>query len=185
MTAGDAASTLSALDQLREIEARTQKNAAGLPSEEDARDSWTGVGFFVGQQELLVPLQDVAEILDPVECTRIPGVRPWFKGLANIRGNLLPVVDFYHFLHGESLPQTGSTRIVVFKDEGVNAGIIVSNVVGMRHFRLDERVEKSSTLDESLKDYVAYAFQQSGETWDVFDFKNLAESERFVQVAAA
>lgn len=180
-----ATASLSPLDQLRDIEGRTQQNAAGLPSEEEIQDTWTGVGFFVGQQELLAPLHDVVEILDPVECTRIPSVKPWFKGLANIRGNLLPVVDFHQFLHGESLPQTGSTRIVVFRDEGVNAGIIVSNVVGMRHFQIDERVEKSASLDEALKDYVLHAFQRSGEAWDVFSFKELAESEAFVQIAVA
>lgn len=178
-------SALSPLDQLRDIESRTAQNAAGLPSEEEVQDTWTGVGFFVGQQELLAPLHDVVEILDPIECTRIPSVKPWFKGLANIRGNLLPVIDFHQFLYGESLPQTGSTRVVVFRDEGVNAGIIVSNVVGMRHFQVDERVDKSTSLDECLTDYVLYAFQRSGEAWDVFSFKDLAESELFTQIAAA
>lgn len=173
------------LDQLKDIQAATASNAAGLPNEEEAQDSWTGVGFFIGQQELLAPLNDVVEILDPVECTRIPSVQPWFKGLANIRGNLLPVVDLHHFLYGESLPQTTSTRVVVFHDEGVNAGIIVSNVVGMRHFQLDERVQKSSSLDENIRDFVNYAFHRSGEDWDVFDFKGLAQSDQFVQIAAA
>lgn len=175
---------LSPLDQLRDLESRTQQSAAGLPSEEEAMDSWTGVGFFVGQQELLAPLNDVVEILDPVECTKIPSVKPWFKGLANIRGNLLPVVDFHQFLHGESLPQTSSTRVVVFRDEGVNAGIVVSNVVGMRHFQMDERADRSDSLHEGLNDFVKYAFQRSGEVWDVFSFKDLAESEPFVQIAA-
>lgn len=176
--------SLSPLDLLRDIEARTLSAAAGLPSEEEAQDSWTGVGFFVGQQELLAPLNDVVEILDPVEYTKIPSVKPWFKGMANIRGNLMPVVDFHQFLHGESLPITSSTRVVVFRDEGVNTGIVVSNVVGMRHFQMDERAEKSESLDLGLKDYVMYAFQRSGEVWDVFSFKDLAESDQFVQIAA-
>jgi twitching motility protein PilI len=175
---------LSPLDLLRDMQARAQKNAAGLPSEEEALDTWTGVGFFVGQQELLAPLNDVVEILDPIECTKIPSVKPWFKGLANIRGNLMPVVDFHQFLHGESLPQTSSTRVVVFRDEGVNAGIVVSNVVGMRHFQMDERSERSESLDAGLKDFVMHAFQRSGEVWDVFSFKDLAQSDQFVQIAS-
>lgn len=173
------------LDQLRDIEAATAKHAAGLPNEEESKDSWTGVGFFVGQQELLASLDDVVEILDPMECTRIPSVQPWFKGLANIRGSLLPVVDFHQFLYGESLPQTASTRVIVFRDEGVNVGIIVSNVMGMRHFQLDERVQKNSALDEKIKEFVIYTFHRSGEDWDVFDFKGLAQSDQFVQIAAA
>lgn len=177
--------TGSPFDKLRDIQARTQQNAVGLPSEEEYQESWTGVGFFVGQQELLAPLHDVVEILDPFEVTRIPGVKPWFKGLGNVRGNLLPVMDLHHFLYGESLPITNSTRIMVFHDEGVNAGLIVSNVVGMRHFHMDERVEKSPDLEGVLKDSVLYAFQRSGEVWDVFSFRHLAESEPFVQISAA
>ena len=170
---------------LKGIETRTTENSAIIPSEGSVQDKWTGVGFFVGRQELLAPLHDVVEILDPVECTRIPSVKPWFKGVGNIRGNLLPVIDLHQFLYGESLPVTSSTRIVVFKDEGINAGMIVSNVVGMRHFQIDEQVEKSTTLDDAIKKYVLYAFQRSGETWDVFNFRYLADSEQFVQIAAA
>jgi twitching motility protein PilI len=96
----------------------------------------------------------------------------------------MPVVDFHQFLHGESLPQTSSTRVVVFRDEGVNAGIVVSNVVGMRHFQMDERSERSESLDAGLKDFVMHAFQRSGEVWDVFSFKDLAQSDQFVQIAS-
>jgi len=139
----------------------------------------------VGQQELLAPLDDVVEILDPIEYTKIPNVAPWFKGLGNVRGNLVPVMDFNHFLNGESSQVTNSTRVIVFRDEGANAGLIVSSVIGMRHFQTDEVVEPSSDLDSNLNDCVTHAFQRSGERWDVFSFNKLAGTEKFVQISVA
>lgn len=170
---------------LRGIEEKVRQSGTGLPSEDVSQETWTGVGFFVGQYELITPLHAVAEILDPMECTRLPGVKPWFKGLANVRGNLLPIMDFYHFLFGESLPVTSSTRVISFHDEGTNAGLIVSSVAGMRHFQLDERTDPTDELDEALKRFVHFAFHRSGEFWDVFDFNLLADSEAFVQIAEA
>ncbi|MGM0563037.1 MAG: chemotaxis protein CheW [Pseudomonadota bacterium] len=171
--------------KLQAIAEKVRQNDTGLPSEDVTRETWTGVGFFVGQHELITPLHAVAEILDPLECARLPGVKPWFKGLANVRGNLLPVMDLHHFLFGEALPVTSSTRVVSFHDEGANAGLIVTSVAGMRHFQLDERTEPSDDLDEALKRFVRFAFHRSGEYWDVFDFNLLAESEAFVQIAEA
>ncbi|EDY87292.1 twitching motility protein PilI [gamma proteobacterium HTCC5015] len=170
---------------LQGIDEKVRQNSAGLPSEDVSQETWTGVGFFVGQHELLTPLQAVAEILDPMDCARLPGVQPWFKGLANVRGNLVPVMDLHHFLFGEALPVTNSTRVITFHDEGANAGLIVNSVAGMRHFHRDEQTEHSSDLDEALKPYVSFAFHRSGESWDVFDYNLLAESEAFVRIAEA
>ena len=43
---------------------------------------------------------------------------------------------------------------------------------------MGERTEPSG-----LNDFVKYAFQRLGEAWDVFSFKDLSQSEPFVQIA--
>jgi hypothetical protein len=49
---------------------------------------------------------------------------------------------------------------------------------------MDERADRSDSLHEGLNDFVKYAFQRSGEVWDVFSFKDLAQSDQFVQIAS-
>lgn len=40
-----------------------------------------------------LPILQVREILEPSEVTRVPMAPPWFLGLANLRGQILPVID--------------------------------------------------------------------------------------------
>ena len=44
---------------------------------------------------------EVVEILPMPQVTPVPGAQPWLLGVANIRGNLLPIVDLKQFLEGE------------------------------------------------------------------------------------
>ncbi len=40
-----------------------------------------------------LPILTVREILEPPEVTRVPMAPAWFLGLANLRGQILPVID--------------------------------------------------------------------------------------------
>src|SRR5438270_1864270 len=42
----------------------------------------------------LVAREETREVLGvPASTTRVPGARSWIKGLANVRGQLLPIID--------------------------------------------------------------------------------------------
>lgn len=50
---------------------------------------------------MIAPLEEVKEILNyPDGVTRVPGTQAWLLGMANIRGNLLPLIDLQQFLGG-------------------------------------------------------------------------------------
>ena len=51
---------------------------------------------------LLTRMGEVSEILDPPDYTRVPGVKDWVVGIANVRGSLLPLMDLKGFVtfHG-------------------------------------------------------------------------------------
>jgi twitching motility protein PilI len=60
---------------------------------------WSGIAFRVGDNSLIAALDEVVEILDMPKLARVPLAQPWVCGIANIRGNMLPVVDFSGFLN--------------------------------------------------------------------------------------
>jgi twitching motility protein PilI len=49
----------------------------------------------------------------PSQLTRVPGAKAWVKGLANVRGQLLPVLDLRQFLGSGVTPLTRNTRVIV------------------------------------------------------------------------
>ena len=71
---------------LATIASRSTVGARGLPQQIDAMTTWSGIGFNLMGLRFVVPMTEVAELLERPGSTRIPGVKPWVKGVANVRG---------------------------------------------------------------------------------------------------
>lgn len=167
---------------LLDIETRTKKNAAPLPSLREVKRLWTGVGFLLNNQRYVVPLNEVAEILHIPEVKKVPGVKQWFRGIANVRGTLLPVVDLSHFLHSTPIKQSKRARVLVINHDGVYSGVIVEEVLGLNHFEHEQRV-KELEVDKNVQPYVKGGFSRNSENWTVFSLYELAKDTMFIQVA--
>ena len=171
------------VELLRGIEKRSRAQAAGLPQQEEVRQYWEGVVFSLGDVRLVAPLDEVAEILHfPSIVTTVPGTRSWVRGVANIRGNLLPIIDLQLFLGGSPVVDERRGRILVIKHQGIFTGLLVKGITGMRHFQQESLIDYSLSNDLMGK-FVRSAFAQDGETWPVFGIYALTESPEF-QVAA-
>ena len=168
---------------LREIELRSREKALGLPQKVEVRQTWSGIGFRVNGTNLISGLEEVNAILELPPMTKVPGALPWVKGVANIRGTLLPILDLKGFIDGEVAPSGRRTRIIVISEGELSAGLVVDEVVGMRHFFDEEFSSEIPDVPEEMKSYLAGAYRQSGNSWAVFSMRQLAESHRFIQVA--
>jgi len=49
--------------------------------------------FYVGGEEYAVTIVKVTEIIECVSLTYVPGTPPWIRGVLNLRGAVVPVVD--------------------------------------------------------------------------------------------
>jgi len=169
---------------LQDIERRSRESAFDLPHKEEARRLWEGVLYSIGGHRLLTSLDQVREILNyPTAITPVPGALPWVHGVANVRGNLLPILDLQEYLEGKGVAIGRRTRILVINHEGLLAGLIVGEVHGMRHFQEDLRADEWGGSD-SLGRYIDGAYQVADESCPVFSMHALAEDPAF-QVAAA
>jgi len=169
--------------RLQEIEQLCSKSAELLPSLESHEDDWTGIGFSLGGIDLLSTMGEVTEILDPPEYTKVPGVKPWVVGIANVRGSLLPLIDLKNFITGESVKNIKKGRVLVINHDGNNTGLLVDEVLGMRHFSLSERIYELPEIEVSVKPYIMQAFQRDDKHWPVFSFNALIEDERFLHAS--
>ncbi len=168
---------------LQELEARSKQCARGLPQEVVRKALWSGIGFRIGEIYMIAPLDQVSEILYYPNLTMVPGTLPWVKGLANIRGSLLPVMDLQRYLGQPPIHLRQHSRIMVIQQGELTAGLLVDEVIGMRHFEPEERVTRIKKLDSSIKEYVRGAFYQGDKTWHLFDMTVLADDPQFYKVA--
>ena len=66
--------------------------------------------------------------------TRVPGAKSWIRGLSNVRGQLLPVIDTRAFLGSGAASVTRTTRVLVANHREIPAGLMVDEVMGFRRF---------------------------------------------------
>ncbi|MRS01795.1 purine-binding chemotaxis protein CheW [bacterium] len=88
------------------------------------------VGFTVGTEEFCLDILKVQEIIRMMEITKIPNAPDYAKGVINLRGRVIPVIDFRkRFNLPEALEDVeGSRRIVVVDINGTTIGLIVDQV---------------------------------------------------------
>jgi twitching motility protein PilI len=170
---------------LKELEKRSRSVAANSVAEADAGQEWVGVAFRMGGETFLAAREETREVLGyPAVVTRIPGAKSWVKGLANVRGALMPMLDLRQFL-GSGATATGrNTRIVVVNHRDVPAGLIVDEVLGFRRFAEAEFNAEAPPTVIRCDSYLAGAFRRGGEVWPVLSLKNLVESQSFLQAAS-
>lgn len=169
---------------LQDIENRSRTKALGIPQQVDIRKTWTGVGFRLGENYLLSTLDEVNEILVSPEMTRVPNALSWVKGIANVRGMLLPIMDLRGFIEGNAIESGRKTRVLLIKKGELISGLMVDEVFGMRHFFEEERVSNVPTISENLNKYIHGAFLQADRHWGIFNMDKLAADPEFINVAA-
>ena len=168
---------------LKAIEDRCCGSSNGLPRKQETSGEWSGIAFRVANTRLVVALGEVLEILEFPELTPVPMTRPWVRGMANIRGSLLPVIDLNGYLNGSVTKITNRTRVLVIDHNDVFTGLVVDEVLGIKHFMNDEFVSNEAIVEEFLRPYTQNGFQSGEQYWGLFSLHALAEMPQFLQVA--
>jgi len=170
---------------LAELERRAQAIQAGNTRDARAGNEWVGVSFRLGAETFLVAREETREVLGvPNFLTRVPGARAWIRGLANVRGQLLPVVDLRAFLGGGAIQIGRSARILVVNHRDVPAGLLVDEVLGFRRYNDNEFATQLPATLLHCDRYLAGAFRRGGEASPVFTLRHLLESDEFLMGAA-
>lgn len=102
-------------------------------TEAQTGDRRTLLGFQAGEENWLVELTDSGEVLPVPPLSPVPLSRPWFGGIANVRGTLYGVVDFSAFQQGAPIAPAGHARLLLIgAKHGLNSALLVSRALGLR-----------------------------------------------------
>ena len=118
---------------LSEFQAHLARRLAGA-SEQSAAGL---LGVLSGSDYWLLNLSDSGEVVPLPGLTSVPLTRPWFVGIANIRGNLYSVTDFSAFQGKAATPQNASSRLLLIgARHGNNAALRAHGINDALHHRL-------------------------------------------------
>jgi len=172
------------LDKLAEYARRSKLQEAKVPASLTKKEDWQGLAFVVDGVKLVAAMEEIRELLPyPESVTRVPGTKKWMLGLANIRGELLPIVDLQRFLGAPPVVINDRCRVLVIRNRGCSTGLLVPSVIGMRHLPLNRQVV-GADFEGVVGHYVYDIFQLEDGAWPVFSMAALANDEKFLSAAA-
>jgi twitching motility protein PilI len=164
---------------LLEYEKRSVTHALGSTSEEGELGDWSGIGFSIGDMHLVSQVDEINEVVILPELVRIPGIDAWVLGLVNIRSNLIPAIDLRAYLTGEPSKLTKHSRMLVINQPGGQAGLVVDEVFGQRHFKLSESQDVEGDDDSRVYKYCDKFFSHDDVNWVVFEMNHLIQDTNF------
>jgi twitching motility protein PilI len=152
---------------------RTASSRAALASK---------LGFQVGADNWFVALHQVNEVIPVPQAVPVPLTHSWFRGVANIRGNLYSMVDFSAFQGGEAIAPGMERRVILVSDRLVGgAGLLLSRMLGLRNPEQFTPVQKPA----DAAPWLAGVYTDAGATrWLELDLPVLVREQRFLEVGA-
>jgi len=168
------ATRISLRDYQRDLAARLQSAGAGRAASK--------LGLEVGGERWLVDLTDAGEVIPVPGITPVPLTRPWFRGVASIRGNLYSVVDIGAFLGGgAALPGEQARLLLLSERFRLGSALLVDRSLGLRN---PEELRERSASPQRAPWIKAEYDDAQGEHWRELDVPQLVQDPEFLNVGA-
>ena len=173
-----------AFAKLLEYQERASGFEPGKGRGETALGEATGVIFSIGEHHLTCNVEQVHEFLPLPAYTPVPGTKTWILGLANVRGDLVTIVDLAWFLLGARTKVTVRSRLLLASLRGRPVGLLVDEVFGQRNFVENDAVPARLSPHSPLHGYVKRQLRSGSDTWQELDLDILFTTADFLNGAA-
>lgn len=136
------------------------------------------LGVVIGSKNVLVSLQEISETLPIMDIHRVPIVKPWFLGVANVRGVLYAINDFAQLLENTFTAISSNARLLLMSDAVTsNVAFVVDKMIGLR--KLDEMKLRDEIAEETICLKAQTYQDEENRVWHVLDCNKLVNSKEF------
>ena len=109
----------------------------------------------IGSEQYGINIKYVDNIVRMQTITRVPKSQPYFVGVINLRGEIVPVMSLRRKFGIEDAEPTGATRIIILKPEPqATVGFIVDSVREV--VTLEEDMVEKNNVNENAVDGQSY-----------------------------
>lgn len=167
-----------------DLRAFQQELAARLAAKTTQQVEQSRLGLSCAGKQWLIRLADAGEVVAVPTMATVPLTRPWYLGIANIRGNLYSVIDFAGFLGHPIEPATpgvAQARMILFGPRvgELRAGLVVTRVMGLSNLA---ELMRGDAASDAPAWYGARWTDKAGGVWQEIDLALLAQDPAFLQV---
>ena len=167
-----------------DLRAFQQELATRLAAKTAAQVEQSRLGLACAGHQWLIRLADAGEVIALPQVASVPLTKPWYLGIANIRGNLYGVIDFAGFL-GHPLepvtPGASQTRLVLFGPRvgELRAALVVHRVLGLRNLA---ELSPGEPVAGAPEWFGPRWTENNGAVWQEIDLARLSQDSAFLQV---
>ncbi len=118
------------------------------------KDAKQFVVFKAADQEFGADIHKVSIIEKPMNIARVPTTPAYLKGVVNLRGEIIPIVDLRLKFGLPEVPADDDTRIIMFKLNEITLGIIVDAVAEVVSLKESDIESVTSITNDRSLDYI-------------------------------
>lgn len=110
------------------------------------------IGFHLHNGEYAIPITRVREIINMPEITTLPDSPLYLRGITNLRGSVIPVVNIKQLMH---IPENGaiSQKVIVVSCGSLTFGVLVDSITGVVSIE-DADIESPEAMPHGKADQV-------------------------------
>ncbi len=172
---------------LRELQERLAQRLTAAKTEA-ATTSWLAVE--AGGQRFLVPLVQSGEIFPWPAVQPVPYTKPWYVGVASLRGGLLGVVDLARFLGVAMTASTSRNERITSESRllslhhafGINAVLWIDRLLGLRNPSMFTSV--ASRAEDAPACFHRVLTDTQGQSWQELNLQAMAVQPEFLAITA-
>ncbi|SDJ99695.1 chemotaxis protein CheW [Sediminibacillus albus] len=138
--------------------------------------------FQLKEQQYGVDIQQVRSIERLQDVTEVPNTSDFIKGIINLRGEVIPIIDLKERLNIGNQAHTIETRVLIIDIENVTAGLIVDeakDVVDIDPSIIDPAPQMVSGIDQ---EYIKGVAKLEAGLLILLDFKKILDQDEMEEV---
>lgn len=129
--------------------------------------------FIIDEQSYAIEIHYITEIIEMMPITVVPFLPGCMKGIINLRGSVIPVMDVRLRFGLAEQVYTQRTCIVVLDNEGVQLGLIVDGVREVTNIPEDLRMPPPNDGESGINGYIKGVGNAAGEIQLLLDCDKL------------
>ncbi len=142
------------------------------------------VTFIIGSEIYAVDVLRVHEIIGMTDITHVPNSLPFMKGVINLRGSVVPVVDMRIKMDMDVRGYDQYTVIIIIEVKGRLIGMIVDTVADVAEIATESLQETPHFSANIERDYIKCIGKTGDNLVIILDVDNILTTDELKQMAA-
>ncbi len=133
--------------------------------------------FELDKQNYYLDIKNVKEFisLKRLNITKLPYTQDFIKGIINLKGDFLVVVDLKKFLNNDRDGAKEGSKLIIVESSNFNLALLVDEIKFIKNLK---NINLSETTSSNSLPYISHEFMEEGELYSILNFEKIINDER-------